>query len=69
MSQSNSNSNPSGNPMSKINRALGLFLLCFGLIILVAVLFTETTAGKLTNLVSAIILLAIGVAMVYKARD
>jgi len=58
--------NPPDNvdPMKQINRALGLFLLCFGLIILMAVLFTETTIGKITNVIAGLIFSLIGVLMI-----
>lgn len=48
--------------------ALGLFLGAFGLVLLVAVLFTETTPGKLINLVAAVILIGIGGAMMHTGR-
>ena len=54
--------------MRKINRALGLFLLCFGLIILVAVFFTETPAGKIANAAAGLLIVAIGLAMIYRCR-
>ena len=53
--------------MSKINRALGLFLLCFAAIVFVAVFFTETGVGKATNLVASLILGGIGTVMVIRS--
>jgi len=53
--------------MGKINKALGLFLLCFAGVILIAVLFTETLIGKMTNLVAALILAGIGAVMILKS--
>ena len=46
--------------MAQINRALGVFLLFFGAVILVAVLFTESFVGKMTNLAAGLILGLIG---------
>ncbi len=60
--------NPQDNPMQQINRALGLFLVCFSAIIFIAMFFTETLSGKITNLVAALILAGIGLVMVVKAR-
>jgi len=56
------------NPMSQINRALGLFLLCFGVIILISIFYTETLAGKMTNLAAGFIFVAIGLLMMFKFR-
>ena len=47
-------------PEAKINRALGVFMLFFGAVILVAVFFTETAVGKLTNLAAGGIIVLIG---------
>jgi len=55
-------------PMSQINRALGLFLLCFGVIILFSIFFTETTAGKITNLAAGFVFVAIGLLMMFKRK-
>ena len=52
---------------AQINRALGLFLLCFAAIVFVAVFFTETGVGKATNLVASLILGAIGAVMVVRS--
>ena len=60
--------NPQTNPMQQINRALGIFLACFSAIIFIAVFFTETASGKITNLVAALILAGIGLIMIVKAR-
>ncbi len=56
------------NPMQQINRALGLFLVCFSVIIFIAVFFTETLSGKITNLIAALILAGIGLIMIVKAK-
>lgn len=58
---------PKSVQVSKINRALGLFLLCFAAIVFVAVFFTETGVGKATNLVASLILGGIGVVMVIRS--
>jgi hypothetical protein len=60
--------NPQDNPMQQINRALGLFLVFFSAIIFIAVFFTETFSGKITNLVAALILAGIGSIMIVKAK-
>ena len=60
--------NPQNNPMQQINRALGIFLVCFSAIIFIAVFFTETFSGKITNLIAALILAGIGLIMIVKAK-
>ena len=55
-------------PMSQINRALGLFLLCFGMIILFSIFFTETFAGKMTNLAAGFVFVGIGLLMMFKRK-
>jgi hypothetical protein len=63
------NDTPSqNNPMQQINRALGIFLVCFSVIIFIAVFFTETSSGKITNLTAGLILAGIGSAMIVKAK-
>jgi len=56
------------NPMGQINWALGLFLLCFGAIILFSIFFTETFAGKMTNLAAGLVFVIIGLLMMYKRK-
>jgi len=56
------------NSASQINRALGLFLLCFGVIVLFALFYTETFAGKMTNLAAGLIFVAIGLLMMFKRK-
>lgn len=46
--------------MAQINRALGVFLLFFGAVIIMAVFFTDTFVGKMTNLTAGLILGLIG---------
>jgi hypothetical protein len=53
---------------AQINSALGVFMLCFALIIFISIFFTSTTVGKLTNLAAGGIIGLIGAAMVYRAR-
>jgi hypothetical protein len=50
----------------QIYTALGIFLVFFGLVVLISILFTDTGIGKLTNLGSGVIIGGIGAAMVYK---
>lgn len=52
----------------QINLALGAFLVFFGLVVLVSILFTETGIGKLTNLGAGAVIGGIGAAMIYKGR-
>ena len=53
---------------SEINKALGLFILFFGIVIIGATFFTTSFIGQMTNLVAGIVLFAIGAAMVFKAK-
>ena len=53
---------------TQINMALGVFLVFFGLVVLVSILFTDTGIGKLTNLGAGAVISGIGAAMIYKAR-
>ena len=46
--------------MAQINRALGVFLLFFGAVIIMAIFFTDTFVGKMTNLTAGLILGLIG---------
>jgi membrane associated rhomboid family serine protease len=46
--------------LRQINRALGIFLLFFSAVILVAVFFTGTFVGQMTNLAAGLILGLIG---------
>ena len=52
---------------AKINRALGLFILFFGLVILISTFFTVRSIGTLTNLVAGLVLAAIGGGMMFQA--
>jgi multisubunit Na+/H+ antiporter MnhG subunit len=53
---------------AQINNALGTFLVIFGLVVLVSILFTDTGIGKLTNLGAGAIIGGIGALMIYRAR-
>ena len=57
---------PAKDPLTQINRALGLFISFFGVVVLISILLTETRLGKMTNLGAGLILLAIGVIMVFR---
>jgi len=53
---------------AQINRALGIFMLSFSLIVIISIFFTETFLGKMTNLVAGLIMGSIGAAMILKSR-
>jgi hypothetical protein len=53
---------------AQINHALGVFTLFFGLVIWVAIPFTGTTIGKLTNLAAGGVIGLIGAFLMYRAR-
>ena len=53
---------------AQINRALGVFICLFGIIILVAMCFTETFVQQMTDLVAGLVLLIIGGGMVWKSN-
>lgn len=52
---------------ARVHRALGVFLLVFGVLVLVAVLFTETLEGRLTNLGAGLVLTSIGGVLYFKS--
>jgi len=54
--------------LAQTNKALGVFLLFFSGVIIIAVFFTETAAGKLTNLVAGLILASIGGILMLRSR-
>ncbi len=56
------------NRMSQINLALGAFICFFGSVVLVSIFFTETSIGKMTNLLAGVILVTIGTIMVVRAK-
>lgn len=49
-------------------QAIGLFWIFFGILILIAVLFTETGIGKITNLICGGILLLVGLACFFRGK-
>ncbi len=51
----------------QINNALGAFLVFFGLVVLISILFTDTNIGRLTNFGAGVVIGGIGAAMMYKA--
>lgn len=53
---------------SQINMSLGAFLVFFGLVVLISIIFTDTGIGKLTNLGAGAVISGIGGIMIYKAR-
>jgi hypothetical protein len=54
--------------MAQINRALAVFLLFFSAVILVAVFFTDTLVGKMTNLIAGLILGLIGALLFWQTK-
>lgn len=52
---------------AEINFALGLFLLFFGGLVLIAIFFTATALGKQTNLLAGLVLCLIGGGMAFTA--
>ena len=56
------------NRMRQINRALGLFICFFSVIVLVSIFLTETFIGKMTNLVAGLIFAVIGIIMIVKSK-
>lgn len=54
---------------AEINKALGLFVLFFGVVIIIATFFTTTFIGQMTNLIAGIVLFLIGGGMVLIAMS
>ena len=52
----------------QINRALGMFILFFGLVVIVAVPFSDNHYDKMTNLVDGLILTVIGGGTIWYAQ-
>lgn len=52
---------------AQINRALGLFILFFGIVVIVAMVFTRTRVQLITDLVAGLVLSAIGGGMMLKS--
>jgi len=53
---------------AQINRALGVFILFFGLVVIVAMVFTDTRVQMITDLIAGLVLCAIGAGMILKSR-
>jgi len=53
---------------AQINRALGIFILFFGLVVIVALVFTDTRVQMITDLIAGLVLSAIGGGMILKSR-
>ncbi len=53
---------------AQINFALGLFILFFGLVTIVAMFFSDTTIGRNTSLICGLVLSTIGGGMCAYAR-
>jgi preprotein translocase subunit SecY len=54
--------------LAQINKALAVFLFFFSAVVIIAVFFTETWVGKLTNLVSGLILALIAAALILRSK-
>jgi len=52
---------------AQINNALGVFIVFFGIVILIATSHTDTYIGEMTNLVAGLILFSIGAGMMIKS--
>ncbi len=53
---------------AQINNALGLFISFFGVVVVIAILYTDTLIQQLTNLAAGLVLCGIGGGMILKAR-
>ena len=53
---------------AQINFALGLFILFFGIIVVFAMIFTDTFVQKMTDLAAGLVLSLIGGGMMFKSR-
>jgi hypothetical protein len=53
---------------AQINRALGVFILFFGVVVIVAMVFTDTRVQMITDLIAGLVLSAIGGGMILKSR-
>ncbi|MBD1260976.1 manganese efflux pump [Maribacter polysiphoniae] len=54
---------------AQINNALGFFIMAFGVIVLFAMIFTETFVEHMTDMVAGLLLIAIGGGMIWKAKS
>ena len=53
---------------AQINNALGFFILVFGIIVIVAMAFTETFVQQMTDLSAGVLMLIIGGGMMWVAK-
>ncbi len=53
---------------AQINNALGFFILIFGIIVIIAMIYTETFVQQMTDLVAGLSLTIIGGGMMWKAK-
>ncbi len=53
---------------AQINNALGVFILFFGIVVIVAMGFTDTRIQMITDLIAGLVLSAIGGGMMLKSR-
>jgi len=54
--------------LAQTNKALAIFLFFFSAVIIIAVFFTETWIGKLTNLTAGLILALIAVVLILRSK-
>ena len=54
--------------MGQINRALGLFICFFAVVVLISIFWTESFVGKMTNLGAGLIFAVIGIIMIVKSK-
>lgn len=54
---------------AQINNALGVFITTFGVIVLFAMIYTETFVEHMTDMVAGLILISIGGGMIWKAKS
>jgi len=53
---------------AQINNALGIFILTFGVIVIFAMVYTETLVQQMTDLVAGMVLVVIGGGMVWNSK-
>lgn len=53
---------------AQINKALGVFILTFGIIVIFAMIYTETFVQQMTDLVAGMVLSLIGGGMVWTSK-
>ena len=62
------NKDQAQNRMAQINRALGLFICFFAVVILISIFWTRSGAGKVTNLGAGLILAIVGIIMIVRSK-